>query len=155
MRNASCSMSPKRRTSGRKRKRPARYGLDDDADEVVEVVERERVLESRPSLAGGVAGGVIRLFTPVVENEPDEPNETTRRSERDSIAARDAETQTDDDGVARRLESERDFLRRELRDALFRETSHCAALASSERARAESEREIARLVLKLASQRGQ
>lgn len=120
-------MSTGRRTSGRKRRRPTRYGLD------VEVYEPAEVDDA----------GAIRLLTPVVEDEPGSV----------VFSVRDAETQTDDDGVERRHAREREFLGRELRDSLIRETSHCAALAASERARAESEREIARLALELTRSR--
>lgn len=133
-----------RRTSGRKRRRPARYGADDDDDDDEKVENIESVVSTR---------GPIRLLTPVVVAFDDD-----RGGSR--VRLRDAETQTDeertvDDGREwSSIVVERDAMRSLLRESLVRETAHCAALAASERARAEAESENARLVLELVDRDG-
>ena len=115
-----------RRTSGRVRKKPTRYGV------VGPVVDRP-------------IAGPIDLLTPVV---------VVRAERAASTEKPDVATQTDDVSIRDRCEYERDAnvierlvtVERDLREALVRATERCAASAKSECDRARKERDNAKKV---------
>ena len=130
-----------RRTSGRVRKKPTRYGVAGS---------------DRP------VAGPIDLLTPVVvvsaeraasTKNPDVATQTTTTTT-DVSTTTDVATQTDDVSIRDRREYERDAsvierlvtVERGLREALVRATERCAASAKSECDRARKERDNAKMV---------
>jgi len=143
-----------RRTSGRVRKKPTRYGV------VGPVVDRP-------------IAGPIDLLTPVVvvraeraasTEKPDVATQTTTTqtttttttvvATQTTTTTTDVATQTDDVSIRDRCEYERDAnvierlvtVERDLREALVRATERCAASAKSECDRARKERDNAKKV---------
>ena len=128
------------RTSGRTRKKPRRYADDDDG--------RVAVWASTSTQTADVC--LVDATTTTGSRET---------GATDSVRVVEASTQTtdvavidirEDEGRERereRLEKVAKKLRRELMDALVRETERCAALARSERERARAERDNVKLML--------